>query len=244
MAKSRQRYRCRACLKFFIDPSERIERRIKVVQTGPDTSHEVRRLNPKSRKGINRKERPSAGHLILKLRSIAQSIGRAPTTNEITDLAKQRRSYQLQDYYDVFGSYLAALKKARIKLRYKQEFDETEREHLLKELRALSKRLKRPIIGKDVRAARKKKLVSPLNHFQIAFGTIPQAIAAAGVGPKVVYSREEMIEILRKLDSKLNWPVQLADIDKLYLVGKGPARNAVYRRFGGLTKARNAARIK
>ena len=136
-------------------------------------------LNPKSRKGINRKERPSPSHLILKLRSIAQKIGRAPTTSEISQLAKEGRSYQLKDYYEAFGSYLSALEKACIKKRYKQEFDEADRERMLEELRDLSRKLKRPLIGKDVFAARKKKKVSPLNHFQKAFGTIPQAIAAA-----------------------------------------------------------------
>lgn len=244
MAKGKRRFRCRACCRFFIDPSDRAERPAKVASTAPDSTPAVRMINPKSRKGINRKERPSPSHLILKLQSISQGLGRAPTTDEITQFAKRGRSYQLKDYYEAFGSYVAALKKGKIKLRYRQEFTEAERELLLEELRALSRKLKRPLLGKDVFAARKKKWVSPINHFQIAFDTVPQAIAAAGVSPKVSYTREEMIEILRKLDAKLDRPVQTSDIEALYRAGKGPAKNSFVREFGGVAKARKAARIK
>lgn len=244
MSRGKRRFRCRACRRFFIDPDERIGRQAKAGSTAPDSTPEVRLLNPRSRKGLNRKERPSPGHLILKLRSIAEAMGRAPTTTEIAQMAKEGRSYQLDYYYEAFGSYLAALKKARIKTRYRQEFDEADRERMLDELRALSRKLKRPLIGKDVMAARKKKKVSPINHFQIAFETIPKAIAAAGVAPKTSYSREEMIAILRKLDARLDRPVQAADIDELYRAGKGPAASTIEKKFGGIAKARKAARIK
>ena len=115
---------------------------------------------------------------------------------------------------------------------------------MLAEIRNLSKVLKRPLLGKDVAAARKKGLVSPINHFQIAFGTIPKAIAAAGVAPKVSYTREEMIRILRDLDAKLPRPVQGPDIKRLLHEGKSPAKNAFIKEFGSLRKARLAASVK
>jgi hypothetical protein len=174
---------------------------------------------------------------------MAVRFGRAPTTEEITSLAKEGRSHPLDDYYKVFGSYLAALKKAGIKSRYRQEFDEHDRTRMLAELRELSRRLKRPLIGRDFPPARRKGLVSPINHFHIAFGTIPNAIALAGVAPKIRYTRDEMISILRKVDAKLDRPVETKDIRELNRAGLGPSTNVIAREFGSLAKARMAAGI-
>jgi len=191
-AKGKQRYKCRGCGRFFISDAERVERPTdspgsRVVKrrqyerslaegSDADPFHPVK--NPTGRKQTHLKKRPSASHLILKLRAIAQSLGRTPTTTEIAELGKQGRSYKLADYYDVFGSYLAAVKKARLKLVYKQEFDEHDKERMLGELRRLRKKLKRPIFNKDVVAAKHRGEVSPVTHFQKAFGSVPKAIEA------------------------------------------------------------------
>src|SRR5688572_13738664 len=227
MSKEKQRYRCRDCGKFFIDPKERIMN-----------------TKPKPRKGYSWKLLPSEGHLILKLRSIAGKLGRAPTTQEIAQLAKEGRSYQLKDYYLAFGSYLAALEKAGIKKRYKQEFDENDRARMLHELQELSRRLKRPLYGRDFPGARKKGLVSPINHFHIAFGSVPNAIELAGVAPKKIYTRDEMVNILRKLDASLDRPIQCKDIQELNRAGKGPSVNVIAREFGRVSKALLAAGTK
>lgn len=176
----------------------------------------------------------------FELQAIAQRIGRTPTTNDINDLSKEGRAYSLDMYYVVFGSFLEAVRKAGLKPHYKQKFD---KEKLLAELRALREKLKRPLLGKDVIAARKKGKVSSIYHFQRAFGSVPQAIAAAGAGRKI-YSREEMIKILRKIDAKLDRPVLASDIDELYHRCEGPHHRAVEREFGGMAKARRAAGIK
>lgn len=224
MAKGIQRYRCRGCRKFFIDPDERIDR--------PEAKRRARGANL-----------PSAGTLVLKLRSIAVRFGRAPTTTEIARLSKTGRSYPLHSYYEVFGSYLTALKKAGIKARYKQEFDDKDRARMLDELRVLSRRLKRPLFGRDFPEARKKGIVSPINHFHIAFGSVPNAIELAGVAPKKSYTRQEMITVLRRLDSKLDRPVEGKDIRELNHAGEGPSLNVIVREFGSLAKARLAAGV-
>jgi HNH endonuclease len=227
--KSRkQRYRCRGCRKFFVE-------------------------NPQIRSGERTRERqferiqrdvPSRSHLILELRKVAQELGRAPTTVDWPKLRETERVYPLYIYYAVFGGFLAAIKQAKLKPRYLQEFGEVERARMIEELRALSRRLKRPIIGKDVVAARTRGRVSPLNHFQLAFGSVPAAIAIAGVAPKATYSREELIVALRKLAAKLDRPLKLSDLDEHYRAGKGPSSRMVRRRFGGLAQAKKAARIR
>jgi hypothetical protein len=86
-------------------------------------------------------------------RAIAQRLGKTPTTNDINEQSKAGRSFPLNNYYDVFGNFLEALKKAGLKSNYKQRFD---KEKLLGELSELLAKLKRPLLGKDVLAARKK----------------------------------------------------------------------------------------
>lgn len=219
-ARGKQRYYCRACRRFFRE-------------------NPVIRDSDKRNRGWHPKSLPSKGHLILSLQSIAQRLGRTPTTTDITEQSKAGRSFPLNNYYDVFGSFLEAVKKAGLKPRYKQKFD---REKLLGELRDLRAGLNRPLIGKDVLAAGKKGKVSSMYHFQRAFGSVPKAIEEAGAGRKK-YSRDEIIKILRRIDAKLDRPVLAADIDELYHSGKGPSHRAVEREFGGIAKARRAAGI-
>lgn len=194
-------------------------------------------LGSKSRIGWRPKNLPSKGHFILELQAIAQRIGRTPTTTEIRELSKQGRAYSLDTYYAVFGSFTEAVRKAGLK---SQKFD---KEKLLGELRALREKLNRPLLGKDVLAARKKGNVSSIYHFQLAFGSVPKAIEAAGAGRKI-YSRQEMIKILRQIDATLDRPVLASDIDELYHKGEGPHHRAVEREFGGMAKARRAVGIK
>ncbi len=188
--RGKQRYYCRACRRLF--------RENPVVPEGG-------KLN----KGGHSKSLPSKGHLILSLQAISQRLGRTPTTTDINELSKSRRSYPLNNYYDVFGSFVEAIKKAGLKPNYKQKFD---KEKLTGELRELRAKLKRPLLAKDVVAARKKGKVSSVYHFERAFGSVPKAIKAAGVGKKI-YTSREMIEILRRLNSKLDRPVLASDVD-------------------------------
>lgn len=223
--KGKQRFYCRSCRRFF--------RERPFVPSG-------NKRNRNRNRDRNRKSLPSEGHLILNLQAIAQSLKKTPTTSDINELSKAGRSYPLGIYYEVFGSFLEALKKAGLQSNYKQKFD---KEKLLGELKRLRAKLKRPLLGKDVVAARKRGKISSLYHFQRAFGSVPQAIEAANAGRKT-YSREEMIEILRTLDGKLSRPVHDSDIDELYHRGEGPNHRAIEREFGGMREARRAAGIK
>jgi hypothetical protein len=102
--RGKQRYYCRACRRWF--------RENPVVPNGG-----------KINEGRQSKNLPSKGHLILSLQAISQRLGRTPTTTDINELSKAGRSYPLNNYYDVFGSFTEALKKASLKANYKQKFD-------------------------------------------------------------------------------------------------------------------------
>lgn len=215
----KQRFYCRACRRWFLENPE--------IRTG--------------KKKRTKTNLPSKQYLIAELKEVACELGRTPVTNDWPGLREHDRVYPLYVYYAVFGSFLAALKRAKLKPRYKQEFDASDRERLLNELRQLRRKLDRPLFDEDVDEARRRKEVSPPYHFVRAFGSVPAAIEAAGAAKKI-YSREEMIVILRELDVTLDRPIQQTDIQKLFDAGEGPSVKMFLKEFGTLSKARRAAR--
>ena len=216
----KQRFYCRACRRWFLQNPE--------VKTG-------------KKKRPQTDDLPSKQYLVAELKAIARELGRTPTTNDWPGLREQERVYPLYVYYAVFGSFLSALRRAKLKPRYKQEFDASDRERLLNELRQLQRRLGRPLFDEDVDEARRRKEVSPPYHFVRAFGSVPAAIEEAGAAKKI-YSREELITILRELDATLDRPIQGSDVQRLYEAGKGPSLKVFLKEFGALSKSRRAAR--
>ena len=215
----KQRFYCRACRRWFLE-------------------------NPEIRSGKKERRKtgdlPSKQYLVAELKEIARELGRTPTTYDWPGLREQERVYPLYVYYAVFGSFLSALRRAKLKPRYKQEFDASDRERLLNELRQLHRKLGRPLFDEDVDKARRRKEVSPPYHLVRAFGSVPAAIEAAGAAKKI-YSRDEMIAILRELDASLDRPIQGSDVQRLFDTGKGPSLKMFLKEFGTLSKARRAA---
>lgn len=217
----KQRFYCRSCRRFSRDNPVRVS-----SSTG-------------TKKTANAAALPSPGHLVLQLHSIAQALERTPTTTDINRLFKARRCFSLDVYFAVFGSFQAALKKAKLPLRYNQEFDT---EKLLDEIRTLRRKLKRALIARDVQAARKRGEVSSLYHFQRAFGSVPQAIAAAGAA-RPEFSKEEIKTYLRKLAEELKRVPTSDDIAERFVMGETPSYKEILRAFGSLRRARAATGI-
>lgn len=215
----KRRFYCRACRRWFLE-------------------------NPKIRTGKKKRRKsedlPSKQYLLAELKEVARELERTPTTYDWPGLREQERVYPLYVYYSVFGSFLSALKRAKLKPRYKQEFDASDRERLLNELHQLRQKLGRPLFDEDVDEARRRGEISSPYHFVLAFGSVPAAIQAAGAAKKI-YSREELIAILRELDATLDRPIQKTDIQRLYDRGKAPSVKMFLKAFGTLSKARRAA---
>lgn len=216
----KRRFYCRACRRWFLENPE--------IKTGKKKSRKTGDL-------------PSKQYLIAELKEVAEELGRAPTTYDWPVLREEERVYPLYVYYAVFGSFLTAVKRAKLKPKYKQEFDSSDREDLLRELRQLRRKLGRPLFDEDVDAARRRGEVSSPYHFVRAFGSVPVAIQAAGASKKN-YSREELIAILKTLDATLDRPILAADLQRLYDEGNGPSVKTFLKEFGTLSKARRAAR--
>lgn len=215
----KQRFYCRSCRRFF--------RENPVVPIG-------------KKKPAQTKILPSKSHLVLQLRALAQELGRTPTTADINNLFKARHSVASLDvYFAVFGSFQAALKAAKLRSRYNQEFD---REKLLGELRILRRKLKRALLARDVQAAQKRGEVSSLYHFMRAFGSVPQAIAAAGAA-RPRFSKDETKIYLRKLAEELKRVPTGDDIAKRFVAGETPSLKEIIKMFGSVRQARAAAGI-
>lgn len=209
-------FKCLSCQREFVDPAARV-------------------------KG---NELPPAGNMILKLRAVAESMGRTPAAVDINRLSNEGRCYKLSEYLKVFGSYGKAVKTAGLQPNYARRFDVREKEMMLFELRELSRKWRRPLTTDDVREARRQKLIQPFSRYQKAFGGLAAAVAAAGVGIKTFWSDEEMIALLRRVDLTLDRPIRQSDLNELYRQGKAPSPKVLAARFGGMAKAREAAGIK
>jgi transposase-like protein len=238
--KNRQRYYCRDCQRFFRE----------------NAIYRQRKESYEPKLDILPNER----RLIDELRQIAQTLGKTPTTNDITRLSKQKTSHPLQNYYAVFGSYVNAVKAAGLKQHYRQEFD---KQKLLSELHELDKILNEPMFARHIVEARKQGLVSPKNHFDSAFGSISKAIESAGVNEKYLfddfsylprkqgeylprakqYSRDDLIWHLKKLELQIGRIPRRKDMDENYEKDFRPSLKAFLNEFGTLSKARKAAGI-
>jgi hypothetical protein len=219
----KQRFFCRGCRKYFREEPKYIEGTTKKGQFWP------------------RKNLPSAGHLILELHAIAQNIlGRTPRAKDINELSKQRRSNSLNTYYAVFGDFREALKRARMKPDYPRQYNV---EKMIEELRTLRKRLGRPLTQIDIEKFSKNGKVPTIYFLRRAFGSLTKALDAAGAGRKK-FSRDDIIALFRKLDAKLEGPVLTRDIHAAFDRGDGPTTKVIVQEFGGMEKARRAAKVK
>lgn len=236
----KQRYYCQDCQRFFRENA--------VYQTRKKSYAPKLDLLPDEQQ------------LISELQLIAQTLGKTPTTVDIARLSKERKSHSVQNYYAVFGSFVNAVKVAKLKQHYRQEFD---KEKLLAELKELGKTFNRPVFARDVVAARRKSLISPPHHFQKAFGSVANAIEASEINKKYPfddfnylprnkgeylprakhYSREELIKHLKKLELKIGHIPRGNDIEKNYKKDVNPSLKAYLREFGSLSNARKAAQI-
>lgn len=212
----KQRYYCRDCRRFSRENTQI-------------------RVKPVKKETVPRKALPSASHLILKITSLAQKLGRTPTTGDVADLAKNKKGYSLDVYYEVFGSYTNLLKRAKLPLNYNQEFDQGQ---LIAELKSLRLELGRALIGKDVQAARKQGKVSSLYHFQRAFGSVPKAIEFAGAGRKA-FTKTEIKAYLKELKTELKREPTGREIAGKFTPGVTPSLKQILNLFGTLDKARS-----
>lgn len=222
--RQKQRYYCRSCRRMFRENPQKFARTTAL----PDCWLPAKL--------------PSASHLILELHAVAQNVlKRTPTIFDIAELSKQNRTYSPNVYRAVFGNFREGLRRARLTPDYPKPLD---KDKLIGEMRALRKKLGRPPVSADVKAAHKKGKCSSFYSFRKAFGGFRKAVEAAGAGPKK-FSRVEMIDVLRRLYIALDRPVKSVEIREHFHAGKGqPSFQALMKEFGTVAEACRVARVK
>ncbi len=220
--REKQRYFCRTCRRYFREDLE------------------LPRVDPGTRNFWVKKNLPSAGHLVLELRALAQHLGRTPTVYDISDRSKQGLGNPRNTYRAVFGGFSEALKRAKLVPDHLRQYSP---EKMIAELRELRKKLGRPLRMSDIKEAYQNKKAPSFYFLKRAFGSVTKALSAADAGHKV-YTRDEMIACLRRFDSTLDRRITQADIIALYRQGKGPSYDAVKGMFGSIQNAIRAAGIK
>jgi hypothetical protein len=227
-------------------------------EAGIDTQG-LRKLRKMER--ISEDQAPPKRELVSELRSIAQELKRPPTPNDVNRWARWGRAHPLKWFYSVFGNFTAALRAARLDAERSGEADP---EVMLDQLRALYRKLKRPLLQRDVVAAHRQGQCSSIQHYEREFGSTPNAVKAAGASiphylrefgsiPKAVraaragapaVTRSDLIRHLRRLDSELGRPPLTSDIVDAARAGKGPGMKTFEREFGTFNAAKRAAGIR
>lgn len=220
--REKQRYFCRSCRRYFRE------------------NLEMPRVDPATRNFWARTNLPSAGHLILELRALAQHLGRTPKVYDVSERSKQRLGYSLNTYRAVFGTLSEAFRRAKLSPDYPRQYSP---EKMIAELRELRKKLGRPLTVGDIEKASKKGKAPSGYFLKRAFGSTTKAINATDAGQKV-YTRDEIITWLIRLDSTLDHRIMREDINELYRQNKGPSYKVVKRMFGSMEKAVRLAGLK
>ncbi|MEZ5308580.1 MAG: hypothetical protein R2684_15655 [Pyrinomonadaceae bacterium] len=137
--------------------------------------------NPKGRHGRFRRndgEVPTKSELILKLRALADKLGRSPMNTDVVEASKNGRGYTINTYTQVFGTFNRALDAARLERNTYRKWD---RDSMLEQLREYSSNLGRPLTKKDVVEGAKLGLTPMRFGIESIFGNYTNALREAGV---------------------------------------------------------------
>ena len=175
----------------------------------------------------NQRKRSPAGELKMRLRTLAEELGRTPTRQEVA----QNTPFTRQHYESEFGSYKAAC----LAVDLEPNNQSVTRTSLVSELRNL-----RDEIG---RTPRQKDMREHGNHasstYRTEFGSWNGALQAAGMKPnqRKDITRQELVEELHRLRSDLDRVPTQADIREHSKFSIRPFNT----KFGGTSFAVEAA---
>lgn len=177
--------------------------------------------------------------LIQDLQELASALKRTPTVKDIqTAKRKGKIRRNIEVYRKYFGSLNEALREARLPLNYNQEFT---RDELIQQLRNISKKFKRHISCAEVVAVSKQHTCALPQTFTKVFGTLTNALRAAGVYKERRYTKDYLIESLKTYTKELGFVPSSSDLNSGAREGKCPSASAYQKAFGGLKNACTAA---
>ncbi len=123
----------------------------------------------------------TAEELISDLISLANEIGRTPTSQDIKEASKEGRSASLGVYIRHFGSHSQAIKQAGLPVHVQIRTLLRTDDELLNDLKSLTQKLGRIPMQFDVAIASKSRLSASPSTYQSRFGTFKNALKKAGL---------------------------------------------------------------
>lgn len=138
--------------------------------------------------------------LIAQLRDLSGAVGRPLTQRDVLKASRAGTCARLATFKRVFGSPGAAFQKPGV-----SPMERFERENLLSQYRALSKKLGRPATIQDLDEASDRGQCAGYHSFKTRLGGLEQTRLEAGFGrvPRRKFTRQELIDQLKSLAKKL-----------------------------------------
>lgn len=158
---------------------------------------------------LNYNQEFTENQLIAQLRDLSRALGRPLTQRDVLKASKAGTCARLATFKRVFGSPVVAFQKAGV-----SPMDRFDRENLLSQYRALSKKLGRPATIPDLEEASERGECVGYSSFKTRLGGLEQTRLEAGFGrvPRRKFTRQELIDQLKELAKKLGRSPTMDDI--------------------------------
>ncbi|OGE83386.1 MAG: hypothetical protein A2846_00605 [Candidatus Doudnabacteria bacterium RIFCSPHIGHO2_01_FULL_49_9] len=143
--------------------------------------------------------------LVQYLRDLAEELGRPPEGDDVIEAAKKGKCPSLTTFKETFGSFIIALREARLLLDRKRKL-------LLQLYRLWKQRARKTLTIKDIQdyGGQKHGRMGSAGHFVNVFGSLEIAIQRFD---KYVMLRLQLLEELKTLGKKLGKRPSKRDID-------------------------------
>jgi hypothetical protein len=172
--------------------------------------------------------------LIAQLRDLSRALRRPLTRKDVRRAARAGTCANLVTFARAFGSPINAFRAAGVQS--KRRFT---RADLIEQYRALAKQLGRVPRWSDVNRAWKRGQCANYSQFVAVGGGLGKIRRDAGLpdNTKQRYSREELLEQLRRLAKELGRPPTVPDVDAACKTGKSASQHTLAARFGKFNSA-------
>ena len=168
--------------------------------------------------------------LIAQLQDLSRALGRPLTEVDVLKASRAGTCARLATFKRVFGSPRDAFQKAGV-----SPTDPFERENLLSQYVALSKKLGRPATIPDLEEASERGECAGYHSFKTRFGGLEQTRLEAGFGrvPRRKFTKQDLIDQLKGLAKKLGRIPTADDVRKASIRGETGGVKTFRMYFGG-----------
>ncbi|MBI4128862.1 MAG: DEAD/DEAH box helicase [Parcubacteria group bacterium] len=185
----------------------------------------------------------SRSSLIVQLKKLKKKLGRVPVSPDIAAASKRGECAAPATFATHFGSLTAAHRAAGLRPQRRKDVSHTE---LIAELKKLKKKLGRVPTTSDISEASKRRECASPGTLAKRFGSIPDALKAAGMrlSRAIDTSRSALIAQLKKLKKKLGKVPGELDINAASKRRECAGAGTFRRVFGSIRKAQRVAGMK